>query len=80
MVIEKWNNNEAFEKWNNNEAFEKWNNNRGVAVVERLTRRLGDREVRGSNLRAARKFFVEWLAHSEIDGWMRARDVARARA
>ena len=27
MVIEKWNNNEAFEKWNNNEAFEKWNNN-----------------------------------------------------
>ena len=30
MVIEKWNNNEAFEKWNNNEAFEKWNNNNNI--------------------------------------------------
>ena len=30
MVIEKWNNNEAFEKWNNNEAFEKWNNNDNI--------------------------------------------------
>ena len=31
----------------------------GVAVVEQSTRRLGDREVRGSNLGAGETFFVE---------------------
>ena len=32
--------------------------NYGVAVVERSTRRLGDREVRGSNLGAGETFFL----------------------
>ena len=61
-------------------------------MVERLKRRLGDREVRGSNLGAGETFFVDEKSladeksaknHSRIvkmDGWMRARDRARARS
>ena len=59
-------------------------------MVERLKRRLGDREVRGSNLGAGVTFFRgrksladenprKSLVDSE-NGWMRVRDIARARA
>ena len=52
---------------------------RGSTVVEWIRRLRVDREVRGSNLGAGETFFVNHSRIVKMDGWMRARDLARAR-
>ena len=56
----------------------------GVAVVWWSTHRIAAREVRGSNLGLGATFFHGNRGNRsrkvKMDGWMRARDLARARA